>query len=404
MTDRTIKVEKQTQLLLRRISGDLKVTGWDRSDIQLSGPGALDQLEEKSQQIILESVGDLALFIPHQLSVTAENVQGDASVSNLAGALEIHKVEGDLSLRDVGQTMLYHLAGDLFAAHIRGDLTVEVAEGDCMVKDVEGQFTGRGIEGDLLINDVAGGIEANTAGDLHANFSPVPWQAYALQAQGDIFAQIPPTTNADFIMTSDQESIQLNLNGQSQSIMEPKTEIELGEGGAQVTLSAGGEVILSTEIREWSPEFSFGAGLEGLSEQITQQTTEQIQTTLSSLESHLKENLSSASQSLEAAGFSEEKIAQIRSQIEQASQKATEKARQAAKKAEAKLERKIAQAQRKARRETRTFNLEDFLSQRDEERRAVSEKERMMILRMLQEKKITAQQADELLSALEGED
>lgn len=403
MTQRTIEVTGQSQLLIRNISGDLNLKGWKRGEIQLSGTGVEEQVQKGTEKITLESAGDLKISIPHQLAVQVASISGDASIVNLASSLEIEQIAGDLSLRDIGKTTIAKLGGDLFASRIRGDLTIANLGGDCLAKDVDGQFAGKGIAGDLMLNGVAGGIEAHASGDIHADFSPVPWQAYALHARGTIMAHVPPHTNAAFLLKSEGKSIQLNTGPEPQHVHQETYELELGEGGPQVSLSAGQEIILNTESRSWTPEFRFDADLSGLTEQITKQTTAQIHSHLANLETQLNEQLSNLPQTLEEAGLSEEKISQVRTRIEEASLKAAEKARKAAQKAEVKLEQKLAQAQRKARRETRSFDLDDFLAQKEQKQRSATEKERLMILNMLQEKKITAEQADELLAALEGE-
>ncbi|MGB2956475.1 MAG: hypothetical protein WBB64_10985, partial [Anaerolineales bacterium] len=64
----------------------------------------------------------------------------------------------------------------------------------------------------------------------------------------------------------------------------------------------------------------------------------------------------------------------------------------------------IAKAQLKARgmkRKTREFDLGEFL-ETQAEKKTVSDSERLMILNMLQDKKISPEEADDLLKALEG--
>ncbi|OQY30478.1 MAG: hypothetical protein B6243_10420 [Anaerolineaceae bacterium 4572_5.2] len=88
---------------------------------------------------------------------------------------------------------------------------------------------------------------------------------------------------------------------------------------------------------------------------------------------------------------------------------AQQRAQHSVQKAQAKLQRKLTQTQRKAARRARhdkrksaEFDIESLLAKKEKASRAVSDKERMMILKMLQEKKITTDQANDLLSALEA--
>jgi hypothetical protein len=402
MTQKSIPVEEISRLVIQAVGGDLALKGWKRSEIRLGGEYEI--ANQTDQEIQLVSAGDLSLSVPHQLAVIIENAGGDMSIANLAAPLTVENMGGDLSLRDVNSPTIENIGGDMFAKHIRGDLTTEQCGGDCLINDVDGQYAGKGVGGDLHLNKVSGGIETSADGDILAIFSPVSWQAYELQAGGAIYAQIPEDTNAAFKIKSEKGVIHLNIDGETKTMEEEEYEFEMGEGGPQVSLSAGGEVTLSTETRRWSPEFTFDADFEGLAEQITQQTTAQIEEQLSSLEKHLHEHLTGVAESLESFNLPKEKMEQIQTRIQEASHRAAEKAQQAAQKAEAKLEYKIAKAQRKARRKKKSFNMEAFLTQKEQERESVSEDERLMILNMLEEKKISAEEAGELLSALEGKE
>lgn len=398
----TIDVGKRTLVRVQGTGGDLVIKGWRRAEIQLEGADSPTTVTEKSDHILIEGAGDLVLSVPHQLRVEVGSIGGDASISNLGAALSVNQLGGDLSLRNVSGTTVKSIGGDLFAKHTRGDITLENLGGDCLVSDLDGQIAGKGIGGDLMAKEIGGGMDISVGGDINAHFSPVPWQAYALSAKGDIFAHIPEDSNAEFKISSDKGTIILQDEDESRRLDENEHTYIMGEGGAQVKLSAKGEVMLSTESGTWSPEFSVDPDVMGLAGQITQQTTEQIQRQLSSLEKHLDKHLSGVSKSLESLELPEEKVKIIQRKIEEASQRAAMKAQKATQKAEVKLERKIAKAQKKARAKKPTFDLHDFLSKKEQEHRQATEEERMMILKMLEEKKITAKQAEKLLSALEG--
>jgi len=402
MPQKTIPITTQTNLVLESVAGDLVLKGWGREDIQLNGEYELTSMEDDADLIQLGSRGDLSLTVPHQLNVSLHNLGGDGSLANLAGELEILKVGGDLSLRDVNQTRIGSAGGDVLAKHIRGDLAIHDLGGDCVVSDVDQQLTAKGVGGDLLISEVGGGIDAAASGDIHARFSPVPWQTYALEARGDLYIRVPTGCHASFQIHSQKESIALQTGGGTERIQDKETTFEMGEGGPHIQLSAAGEVTLSDTRGQWSPELAIDADFEGLAEQITQQTSAQIQDQLSFLEQHLEQHLSGVAASLEALDLPQERIDQIQSKIEGASRRAAQNVQKATRKAEAKLEKKIAQAQKNAQRKRSGFDLDEFLSQREHAAQTATEEERMMILNMLQEKKISVEQAEVLLSALEG--
>jgi len=167
--------------------------------------------------------------------------------------------------------------------------------------------------------------------------------------------------------------------------------------------------VLAGEESKWFPgadiEFGFLTGIENMAEEMAQQAGVQIEQQFGKLEEHLNTHLSDLSKTLGLAGLSAEKTQEVQERVERARRHAAHSSQRA----QVKLERKLAQAQRKATRHARyekrkavEFDVEALLASKEKGAEAISDEDRMAILKMLRDKKITPQQADELLSALEG--
>ncbi len=412
MTLQTLEIDEKTRVVIENVGGDLTLRGWKRVKLQMQGFTENDSIKE--DVLSLRCAGDGILRLPHNIPVEVQNVGGDATIKGLDGALSLNAVGGDLRLRDVNKVTINSAGGDLIAKRVQGDLVVKNVGGDAILQDLSGQFSAKAVGGDLNLREISGGIEAAVGGETVVAFSPVPWQAYSIQAGGDIFAKIPEDVNAEFELESRAKKIQINLKEDSQTLLEKVHSLTLGEGGPSVSLSAGGEILLTSEGSEWAtgPEVGFGtskfdafAGMENMFEDIAQQTTAQIEEQLGLMEEHLNTHLSDLAGTLDLAGLSEEKAQEVQERIENAQQRAE----QSVQRAQAKLQRKLAQTQRKAARRARRekrkaaeFDVEAMYASKEKAARAVSDEERMMILKMLQEKKITTDQANDLLAALEG--
>jgi len=170
-------------------------------------------------------------------------------------------------------------------------------------------------------------------------------------------------------------------------------------------LSASGSVFVASDNYNWLSPLQMNAEqFESIAVDFSAQTAEQIKNNLGHLEIALRESLSGLPESMESAGLSEEKLQQFKIQIEESSRLAIKKAELAAAKAQAKAEKSIAKARRKAqkiKKKTREFDLDQFFASQAE-KKSVSDSERLMILEMLQEKKISPEEASDLLKALEG--
>ena len=385
--------------------GTLYLTGWNRDEIRIKELSDQDEVKKKKTQLNLAFANDAIIHVPHSLEIAIDAVGGDASIRGIRGKLEISTVGGDLSLMNIDSAKIGTVGGDLIANQVQGDLLIENTGGDGLVDNIKGQISLQHVGGDVHLDKVGGGIEVITGGDASLSFNPVPWQAYQVKAGGDISASIPDESSADLSIHSEKEDITIIVGKLDQKPKVKDFSQQLGEGGPALMLSAGGQVFLTGDSFTWLSNIKINANeLENLAVDFSAQTAEQIKNQLGHLEEDLRESLSGLSESLDSMGISEENLQKIATQIEDSSRKAAHKAEIAAVKAQAKVEKKIALARKKAlkfKAKTKEFDVNKFLAAQ-EQKRTVSADERMLILKMLQEKKISPEEADDLLQALEG--
>jgi hypothetical protein len=405
MADQIISKEDLLSLEIGSVAGDLHISGWTRDEIRIKDTEDLAQTKKKKTSLQVSSQGDLFIHIPHSLEVSIKTVSGDAHLKGIGGDLDLDSVAGDLNMRELRTARVKTCMGDFTAFRIQGDLRGDSISGDCLVNDVQGQVELKDVAGDLQIQKVDGGIDATAAGDGMVDFYPVPWQAYRIKVSGDLAIIMPSDIDADLSISSGEEDIRifpgkLNIHSEVKEL-----DHKLGEGGTAIHLSAAGSVFISDN--EFDLLAGFKVNLEEfgrLTADFSLESAEQIKASMGNLEEELKNSLSGLAESLEEIGLSEESLRDLGVQIEETSRKAAEKAQIAAIKAQARAEKEIAKARKKAikaREKAKQFDINEFLASRSS-RGSVTEKERMLILQMLQEKKISAEEADELLKALEG--
>jgi DUF4097 and DUF4098 domain-containing protein YvlB len=405
MAQHTIPIDDISQLVIISTGGSLYLTGWNRDEIRIKDPTKQDSFSKEKDRIEITFPNDGIVHLPHHLPVTIESVGKDAVIKGIGSPIQISSVGGDLILSDVSPSNVKSVGGDVFAKRIQGDLVIENVGKDCLINNVKGQLSLQQVGKDIQIEKVAGGIEALAGGDGQVNFSPVPWQAYSITAGGDISIAVPEDCNAELSIESGKKDITVKLGSIDEKVNDKNFTKQLGEGGPSIMLSAGGSVFITSDNFSWLSPLQINAEqFENIAVDFSAQTAEQIKNHLRHWEADLRESLSGLSDSMESAGLSEENLQQIKIQIEEGSRLAVQKAELAAVKAQAKVEKSIAKAQRKAqkmKRKTREFDLDQFFASQID-KKSVSDSERLMILEMLQEKKISPEEADDLLKALEG--
>jgi len=354
---RTISAGKAPNIIIDIIDGDLSVVGWD-GDLLIKGDENGYRVEEKDGEVRLSCDGDLSMRVPKGASFQFKRIAGDASIRGIRGGIKLTEIKGDLSIRDAGSVSIEEIKADFSLRGATGDLFVKNAHGDVSIRDVEGSINLESVADDLAVRGVRGNVRVNVGGDVIVYLEPKADGNYSVVAGDDILLVIPVKANVTLTMQGGE--IDLDLPGAEEDEDATERVVVLGDGSAQISLSAGGDVRVSDKANagEFAEEFGNFAGLN-----------------------------------FDWSGFGE----RISRQVERAARRAEEAGRRAERHAE-----------RHARKWRGKLNVGRWnwdmgpTGVPTPPSEPVAEEERMAILRMLQEKKITAAQAEELLKALEG--
>lgn len=363
---RTISAGRTPTLKINSIGGDLSLVGWAGDDILIKADDDDIRLTQDGDLVQLSCDDDLSLRAPKGASVFIANIAGDASIRGVMGGIELNVVGGDLSIRDVNSVTIDTVRADFSLRGAKGDLRIKKADSDVSIREVDGNVALDSVADDLALRDVRGNVRANVAEDVVMYLNPQPGNTYSITAGDDILLVMPPKANATLTLHADE--IVFDWKGVEDEPDAASRVVTLGDGSASITLSAGGDIRVSNraDAGESAEDFGNFAGM-----------------------------------GMDWSGFGE----RISRRVEQA----TERAQRKIEAANRRIEQKMREVERRSRRgkvglEIGRWNWEFPLKGVPMRRRSpVSEEERIAILKMLQEKKITAEEAEKLLAALEGD-
>ncbi len=364
---RMISVGSSPKIIADSIGGDVSVVGWEGNEILIKADDDEIQLQQNGDEIRFSCDDDVSLRIPKASSLMFASISGDAAIRGVSGDIEIASINGDLSMRDVGTVAISSIESDLSLRGARGNLYVKSAKGDVSIRDVDGSITLKSVADDLALRGVHGNIKVNVAEDVVVYLEPRDDGSYLVTAGDDILMVLPTSANATISMQGDEIDVQ--WPGVKNEPEATQRTVILGSGAAKINLNAGGDIRLTNQANtaDSADEFGNFAGLN-----------------------------------FDWSGFGE----RISRQVQAATTRATRSAEEAARRAER-------HAERQARRWGRTpppppgpwvdFGPKGMPTPPGTPKSdPVSEEERLAILKMLQDKKITAEQAEQLLKALEG--
>lgn len=362
---RIISAGKTPKISIGSIDGDLSVVGWDGEDILIKTDEDELTLEQNGDAVSFSCTDDVSLRIPRDASLFIERIGGDMALRGVMGNVEIKEIDNDLSMRDVGSVAIDRINADFSLRGAKGNLYVKSVGGDVSVRDVEGNVTLDSVADDLALRGARGNVKVNVGEDVVVYLEPKADGAYSITAGDDILLVLKPSANVTLSMNGDE----IHVDWPDIENQEDVTEriLVLGDGSAKIVLNAGGDIRVTNNAEAGNSAEDFG---------------------------------NFAGMNFDWSGFGE----RISRQVQQATARAAKQADEAARRVER-------HAERSARRwrgnvKVGRWNWETgprgVPSPPSPPSEPVAEEERMAVLKMLAEKKITAEQAEQLLDALEG--
>lgn len=441
--DKYVYKTDESPLVIIEVHGDLKVKGDDIEEVVINADSAEDlQVQQNGAEITVKCLSDCKIRTPREASLQISQAYGDTTLKAVEGEIKIDAVHGNLWLRSVGPVQIKSVHGNLEARNVMGALEVDRVDSNCTARDIQGALMVQYAGGNLTIDDVEEGIEARAEGNLMIRLDPNSGEDYSLRAGGNISWSMPEDASAE-ISVLKAGKILANLPGISGAQNAPFT-FTLGEGDANVTLEAQGNVMINPKGSEFgfdfhfdTPEMDLGAEMPD-PDLFADQITNQIDAQMAMLEQQLDSHMARISATLDSAGVSPEQAERIQRRAREASEQAAQRAQEKMRLAQERLERKMAAVQQRV--EQRARQAEERARQAEQraqrrERRGwsfgftipepphppvpprppvpptppsfddkVTDDERLTVLRMLQQKKISLDEAEKLLAALEGKE
>jgi hypothetical protein len=373
------------------VGGDLQIVGWERAEIIAKSDDDEQSLVNDGQTIHAHSNGDLILYVAREASLRILQVGGDADLRALIGSVEIQSIGGDLQMRNLGSINLKSVQGDLSLRGCSGDLLAEAVGGDASLHDIKGDVKIT-VSSDLYLRGSENNVLARVGSDAALYLKPRPDKHVEVTAGSDILLRLPSKADVELkLQGCDDESIRVDLPGVTPVEVGMYRTVVAGSGSATINLLAGAEVIVTSRDEEWDnvAEFDplgrdgpFAAGeFPGLSSELHERISRRVE--------------QATRRALEASMRAQEQTDRVHRRVDSAMRRAEEKMKTA--------EQRSKHMGIKVGRFGGSYdNPRPSVPPQRPASEPVTDDERLAILKMLQEKKISLQDAETLLAALEG--
>ncbi len=412
MKQERIPLGEASAVALHNIAGSLDIHVAQERELWVRTSGDL-QVDHAGDTITLSCTGDCTLTLPADIRVQWDNVRGHAHIqgvtapitgNSISGHLQIHDtgpiqvqiVSGHLQADNTGPIQVHAVHGHLHARQVAGDLLADHVDGDLRADDVQGQVKAAA-GGNLVLRNIDGAVQAEGGGDARLKFALAAETPYAIRAGGNILCRLPADTDA---------AVHLRCGGrirvQGPIGLQPEAagvlQFVLGEGAGSLDLTAGGDIRVFTQ---WAPGDDT-LGDSPLDDDMRQEFARQTEQAAQAIATQLEDQILSLARQLETklneSGAGEEIAARVQEKVQTALRRAENNIANALRHVEKQAQRA---ENRAARAEARQQRHRPVWPEPPAPRPApVSPEQRMQVLRMLEEGKISVEQAEQLLAAL----
>lgn len=381
----------QVQRLIIEANADLTVRFTDDAEIRISTDDEMPQATPVEGGLEVKLSDSATLRLPAGVRLLLREANGSADLRGLADPVEIGEVNGSLYARDLssvlaaevnGQAVLRDIHGEVQISAVHGGLSLRDIDGAVNVGHVDGGLVGRNLPAGLNIEAVNGGLE------LRSSFNPetrsrvgsiLGGAAIRVQDEGNVQFNLP---NSPLLRIDPGSSIVREGERVIATFGEALASFEIGEAVAGLSISRRGDAFVGVRI---DPDFEMGfsVDIENLTRHLDQQ--------LSDVEERLSENLKGFEVRFGGSGD-----AAMRAQ------RRVERELEAARRHVAAAQRRAERAADRARDASEGRRVSIFVGGERGGNEPVTESERLAVLRMLEAGQISADQAQQLLKALEG--
>jgi len=245
------------KVTIENMSGSVKVTGWDRAEVQVKGTvGSGGELSfdgsEKQTTIEVEAEhgnpmgikSDLEVFVPAGSSVSIEGFSATISVSGVTGSVSAETVNGSITHAGAARAVeLQSVNGAIDVTKASGRVQAEAVNGTVTIRDASGELEASTVNGKLVViggsfdraklESVSGSVRFEAALSARATLA-----VESVSASVDLL--LPAGLGADFTVSTFSGEItnELGPAAEKSSRWTPEKELSFttGSGGARITV------------------------------------------------------------------------------------------------------------------------------------------------------------------------
>ena len=268
--DKTFKIEPGKSIKLSGSVGDILVTSWDRSEVQVKVLGnkkAMEKVDFKfnPSDDLIEVTAKREGFqfwgsgfklrfeikVPRKFNAFMSTSGGDIRFAGIEGNSILKTSGGDVSVKETrGKLEISTSGGDISLEKIAGSTDVSTSGGDINGRGFTGKFSASTSGGDIELDGENSEISAETSGgDIALRYSGENKGIELATSGGDIKIMLPSSFNASAYLNTSGGDVDVNIStGNVKKLSSSKFEGDLNKGGNKlVAKTSGGTITVNSK-------------------------------------------------------------------------------------------------------------------------------------------------------------
>lgn len=196
--DQTKAVKPDGRVYIENVAGSVTVTGWDRSEIRLTGT-----LGKETEPLVFDVSGAVTRIEVHPKKSSRGSGEATLVVQVPRGSrVEVDAVSADVTVQEIGSDAdLHTVSGDIRATSVGGDLRAQTVSGEVSASASGRSLRCASVSGEILVTGKAPSrldMESVSGGLTYDGGLGKGGEIKAETVSGSVEIRLPATVSAEF--------------------------------------------------------------------------------------------------------------------------------------------------------------------------------------------------------------
>lgn len=380
-----ISVEPDVTIVVKA-HGNLDVQGWEHPEVGIVTDINVQKIRHENKLLRMLFVEDCELSIPQDGRLIIERVSGNARLRNLTNQLTINKVQGSLAIQNAKTVTISRVSDNCILENIEGAIEIGKVGENLKGKNLRSSIKTERISGSIQLNSVGGKLDLRSEEHIEVGLTEQNHETINLRSSDNVLLHLPINPNASLQIKSSGEYIVVDVGENQKKIHENRCEIRLGDGSQKISIDSGNRVRVTGEVLDEKELQRLFDELDALWKKVKEDSearraarAKQVNWEIRMVEG--------------AAKIAEEAMNGVGVLADQITDEAIIQA-----------EMHVQEALERVEKQIRNLGYDIWVdsekSTQEKESADVTEEEKLIVMRLLQQHKISVEEADRLLEAL----